>query len=408
MKEFFKVACIEEVLALKNEFPIVAKETIPINDAFGRILAEDLISRQDIPDFSKSTMDGFAVLASSTFGASDGNPALLRLAGSVSMGKAPDFSIQPGEAGRILTGGMLPSGADSVVMSEHTEVLDENTIEVYRSVAPLSNVIERGEEFSRGDLVMTRGIRLRAQELALLAAMGEQEVAVFKHPVVGIISTGDEVVPVNAEIEPGQVRDMNTFALIGLCKQAGAVPVSFGIVPDRRDALLLVCTRALEGCDMVVVSGGSSIGSRDYTIDVLTALHDSRIFIHGVAISPGKPTILAKAQGKAVWGLPGHVVSAMVVFDALILPFIEHIAGCAAHKKPTIPARLTRNIASVQGRVDFVRVQLEEKDGELWADPVLGKSGVIRTMVKADGLIRIDLNEEGLDQGIVVGVFPFF
>jgi len=407
MKEFFKVAYIEEVLALKNDFPLVGKETIPTSNAFGRILAEELTSRQDIPDFSKSTMDGFAVLASSTFGASDGNPALLRLAGTVTMGKAPDFSIQPGEAGRILTGGMLPSGADSVVMIEHTEALDGNTIEVYRSVAPLSNVIEQGEEFRKGDLVMTRGICLRAQELALLAAMGEQEVTVFKRPVVGIISTGDEVVPVKAEIEPGQVRDMNTYALMGLCQQAGAVPVSFGIVPDLRDALLLVCTRALEGCDMVVVSGGSSVGSRDYTIDVLTALPDSRIFIHGVAISPGKPTILARAQGKAVWGLPGHVVSAMVVFDALILPFIEHIAGYTAHKKLTIPARLTRNIASVQGRVDFVRVRLEEKDGELWADPVLGKSGVIRTMVKADGLIQIGLNEEGLDQATVVRVFPF-
>jgi len=407
MKEFFKVAHIEDVLALKNEFPLVGKETIPIYNAFGRVLAEELTSRHDIPDFSKSTMDGFAVLASSTFGASEGNPALLRIAGTVTMGKAPDFSIQPGEAGRILTGGMLPSGADSVVMIEHTEVLDENTIEVYRSVAPLSNVIEQGEEFSKGDLVMTRGTCLRAQELALLAAMGENEVKVFKCPVVGIISTGDEVVPVNVEIDPGQVRDMNTYALIGLCQQAGAVPVSFGIVPDRRDALLLVCTKALEECDMVIVSGGSSVGSRDYTIDVLTALQNSRIFIHGVAISPGKPTILARAQGKAVWGLPGHVVSAMVVFDTLILPFIEHIAGCTTQKKLTIPARLTRNIASVQGRVDFVRVQLEEKDGELWADPVLGKSGVIRTMVKAGGLIQIGLNEEGIDQGTVVRVFPF-
>jgi molybdopterin molybdotransferase len=407
MKEFFKVAHIEEVLALRSGFHRVGRETVPLSEAFSRILGEELISRQDIPDIPKSTMDGYAVRASSTFGASDGNPSLLQIVGTVVMGKAPEFSIQPGEAGRILTGGMLPAGADSVVMIEHTETLDETTIEVCRGVAPLSNIIEPGEDIRKGDLVMTPGTRLRAQELALLAAMGERDVTVFRRPLAGIISTGDEVIPIDAEIRPGQIRDTNTYALTGLCRQAGAIPVSFGIVPDERESLLNVCTRALEDCDVVIVTGGSSVGARDYTIDVFTELQDTRILIHGVAISPGKPTILAKTRGKALWGLPGHVVSAMVVFDIMVRPFIEHVAGYADGKRSAITARLTRNIASAQGRVDFVRVRLEEKDGELWADPIPGKSGVIRTMVRADGLIRIGLNEEGLDQGAVVRVFPF-
>jgi molybdopterin molybdotransferase len=323
------------------------------------------------------------------------------------MGKAPEFSIKPGEAGRILTGGVIPAGADSVVMIEHTEPLDETTIEVCRGVAPLSNIIEPGEDIRKGDMVITAGARLRAQELALLAAMGERHVTVFMRPLTGIISTGDEVVSIDAEIQPGQIRDMNTYALTSLCRQAGAEPVSFGIIPDERDSLLDVCTRALSECDVVIVTGGSSVGTRDYTIDAFKGLPDTDILVHGVAISPGKPTILATSGGKALWGLPGHVVSAMVVFDVLVRPFIEHAAGEADRKRPSIYARLTRNIASAQGRVDFVRVRLEEKDGESWADPIPGKSGVIRTMVRADGLIRIGLNEEGLDQGAVVTVFPF-
>jgi molybdopterin molybdotransferase len=407
MKEFFKVAHIEEVLALKSGFPRVGRETVPLSEAVGRILGKDLISGQDIPDIPRSTMDGYAVRASSTFGASDGNPSLLQVVGTVVMGKAPKFSIQPGEAGRILTGGVLPAGADSVVMIEHTETLDETTIEVCRGVAPLSNIIEPGEDIRKGDMVMTAGTHLRAQELALLAAMGERDVTVFRHPLAGLISTGDEVVSIDADIHPGQIRDMNMYALTGLCQQAGAVPVPFGIVPDERDSLLDVCTRALDECDVVIVTGGSSVGTRDYTIDAFKGLPDTDILIHGVAISPGKPTILAKTRGKALWGLPGHVVSAMVVFDILVRPFIEHVAGSADRRRPAIYARLKRNIASAQGRVDFVRVRLEEKDGDSWADPILGKSGVIRTMVRADGLIRIGLNEEGLDQGAVVRVFPF-
>ena len=407
MKEFFKVKTIQEVLDHAPSFTAVETETVALADCLGRVTAEDVFSDVDIPDFNRSTMDGFAVKASSTFGASEANPAYLNIRGQIRMGGRPDFSIGPGEAAKISTGGMLPEGADSVIMVEHTDKLDDTTIEAYRSVAPGQHVIEKGEDIRHNQPALKAGTRIRPQEAGLLAACGRTETSVFRRPRVGIISTGDEVVPVDQVPGEGQIRDINTQTLSGQVLAAGGVPMVFGIVRDNRDDLMDKCRRALESTDMVMISGGSSVGARDFTVEVLDALPDTAILVHGISISPGKPTILARSGAKAFWGLPGHAVSAMVVFAVVVRPFLDRLCGLSQTvRRFPVQAVLSRNLASAQGRVDYVRVRLVEVDGQPVAEPVLGKSGLINTMVKADGLIAIGMNTEGLEEGTTVAVMP--
>jgi molybdopterin molybdotransferase len=408
MKEFFKVTDLQTVLEYRTKFPQVKTEEIPLVESVGRILAKDMAADDDLPDFPRAIVDGYAVKGASTFGSSESNPAYLTLSGSIAMGESPEIAVGPGEAAQIATGGMLPPGADSVVMIEHTEAIDDTTIEVYRSVAPGQNMIAVGEDIKKQTRVLLNGQLIRPQEAGLLAALGKQQVAVYQKPVIGIISTGDEIVPINETPGRGQIRDINSYTLSGLIHEAGAVAVSYGIVRDDFKILFEKCKLALEQCDMILISGGSSVGARDYTVDVLSALRDAKILVHGISISPGKPTILAKAQNKAFWGMPGHVVSAMIVFSRVVKPFVEHLSGQAAGQKKELrlQAKLSRNVASRQGRIDFIRVQLRREEGRLWADPVLGKSGLISTMVNADGLIEIDINTEGLDKGAEVEVIP--
>ena len=408
MKEFFKVKDLETVLNYRTKFPRVEIETVPLQETVGRVLAEDIIADDDLPDFPRAIVDGYAVQGASTFGSSEGNPAYLTVTGSIAMGESPALTIGPGEAAQIATGGMLPHGADSVVMVEHTEVIDDTTIEVYRSVAPGQNMIAIGEDIKKQTCIIKQGQTIRPQETGLLAALGKQEVAVYQKPVIGIISTGDEIIPVDKTPSRGQIRDINTYTLSGLIEQAGAIPVTYGIISDNFETLFEKCKTALDRCHMILISGGSSVGARDFTVEVFSALPDSEILVHGISISPGKPTILAKVQHKAFWGMPGHVVSAMIVFARVVKPFIEHISGKSDSrgKDLRLRAKLSRNVASTQGRVDFIRVQLRLDSTQLWADPVLGKSGLISTMVNADGLIEIDINTEGLDKGTVVEVIP--
>ncbi|MBF0112175.1 MAG: molybdopterin molybdotransferase MoeA, partial [Desulfamplus sp.] len=340
----------------------------------------------------------------------------------------------------------LPDGADSVVMVEHTEVVGGQskekdkeplnyspTVEIYKSVAPLQNVIDKDEDFKKGDKILEAGTILRPQEIGLMAALGISELTVYKIPKVGIISTGDEIVPIDQTPQHGKVRDINSYTLAGLVIEAGAEPVLYGIVKDDKDALYQACRAALDETDMVLISGGSSVGVRDFTVDILSLLKDTKILVHGISISPGKPTILAKSASssfdstgsdsssagyskiKPIWGLPGHVVSAMVVFKVVVLPFLQRLQGLSSFGQNSssqlIRAKLTRNVASAQGRREFVRVRfIKDRDNkdtyELFAQPILGKSGLIRTMVMADGLLEIDENREGLEKGEIVNIIP--
>ena len=406
MKEFFNVQNLKQVMALVPEFSSVGAENIPLTHSLGRILAKDLYAGVDLPDFSRSSMDGFAVAAASTFGASEANPAYLTVKGTIGMGAPPAVDIGPGEAVKIATGGMLPIGADAVVMIEHTEALDSQTLEVYKSVAPGQNMIDLGEDFKKDQLLLPCGKKIRPQEVGLLAAMGIQTICVFKKPMVGIISTGDEIVPISDTPGPGQIRDINTYSLSMLVQKYGGIPKTYGITTDNLGELSAKCAQAFSETDMILISGGSSVGTRDFTISALSSLPDADIRVHGISISPGKPTILASVQGKPFWGLPGHVVSAMVVFEIVVRPFFDQLCGHKPDLKKefNVPAILSRNIASAQGRTDFVRVKLVWEGEVLTAQPVLGKSGLINTMIHADGLIEIKENSEGLDKGTRVAV----
>jgi len=399
----------EILLAYVNNFLSIEHETLPLNQCTNRILAKDIVATEDIPAFRRSTMDGYAVQAVSTYGASESSPALLFIKETIDMGKIPNYPIDSQEASRIATGGMLPDGADSVVMVEYTDEIDSQTIEIYKSVAPLQNVIDIGEDISTNHIQRKKGQNVRPQDLGAAAALGIQELCVYKKPTVGIISTGDEIVPIDQKPATGQVRDINQYTLTGQIIHNGGVPVFIDTVPDDFDALYSACKQAIQTCHMLLISGGSSVGMRDYTIDVIQQLEHAKIIAHGVSIQPGKPTILAHLNNIPVWGLPGHVASAMIVFHVLVRPFLRKLAGeinPPFYSNQPIKARLVRNVASSQGREEYVRVKLEHIKGKIDAIPIQGQSGLIRTMVQADGLIMIPENSEGFEQGKYVDVMP--
>lgn len=407
---FFKVKTTEEVLSLLTGFAPVGWEQVPLADSFGRVLSEDMAAPEDLPGFQRTTVDGFAIRARDSFGATESLPALLEIAGDVKMGEIPSITVSPGKAAGISTGGMLPQGADSVVMIEYCHLLDEGTVEISRAVSPQENVIQADDDFRQGHIVLKGGRRLRPQDLGVLAGLGVSAVPVRRIPKVAIISTGDEVVPIERKPRPGQVRDMNTYTLSAFCEQERVKPVHTGLCRDRFDDLLSMVRQGLDAADTVWVSGGSSVGTRDLTLKVLESLEDMELLAHGISISPGKPTIIARAGRRALFGLPGHVASAMVVAEIFLRPFLATLSGEAEgerKERDRVRARLARNVESASGRDDFFRVRLL-KQGEDWlAEPIFGKSGLISTLVEADGLLRVDRNTEGLYQGETVEVMRF-
>lgn len=401
MTELFTVHTPPDAWARFSEHfrPQVRVERVATADALGRVLASQLISPQDLPEFPRSTVDGYAVAAADTYGATPGLPAFLAVVGEVAMGKAATFEIGPGEAALVHTGGMIPPGADAVVMIENTQRVDASNIEVFQPVAEGQNVVQVGEDIRRGQPILTPGRRLRPQDIGGLMALGITTVDVATPPVVGVISTGDEVVPPDQPTQPGQVRDINSYSLAALAQRVGAQAIRYGIIPDNRDALEAAARRAVQECDIVVFSAGSSVSYRDMTADVINALGAPGVLVHGVSVKPGKPTILAVCGGKAVFGLPGNPVSAMVIFDLFITPTICTLLGTNAPPKTKVSARLARNLASDAGREDYVQVRLEQRDGEIWAAPVLGKSNLIYTLVNAEGVIKIPLDSNGIRAG---------
>lgn len=404
MKPFFKLKSRKELQDIIKQFSSLEGQELLLEQALGRVLCRDILSPEDLPPFSRSTMDGYAVNAADTFGASESQPALFDVIGEVAMGTSPEgLDIKSGQAAKIWTGGELPVGADAVVMVEYTEAIDSRTIEVSRSVSPLENVIEKGEDVRAQSRVLEAGRLLRPQELGLLAGLGVTSVEVHRRPVIAIISTGDELVPADTTPPRGKIRDINSTTLSAQIKKAGGIPVSMGIVRDSRNGLSEACCRALElPADIVLVSGGSSVGQRDYTIEAFRAVEGADILAHGVSVRPGKPTILARAGDRALFGLPGHVASAMVVFYLFVYPLIRKFQGFVqAHhlRLPSITARINRNYPSQPGREEYLRVKLKQENGHWYAEPVFGKSGLIYPLVEADGLMVIHRDSEGLYKG---------
>ncbi|MFP3870294.1 MAG: gephyrin-like molybdotransferase Glp [Syntrophobacteria bacterium] len=404
---FFQVKTREQVWEAFQRFALLDAEEVSLDRALNRVLAHPVVASEDLPGFTRSTMDGYALRSRDTFGASESLPCLLEIVGEVAMGKQPAFELDTGKAARIHTGGMLPAGADSVVMLEYTEELDERSVAVSRSVAPLENVIRQGDDVRAGQEVLHSGRRLRAQEIGLLAGFGRERVTVRCRPKVAIISSGDEIVPVEQGLRPGELHDMNSYSLGAMVQDCGGEPAQLGVVPDHIPALRAKCEEALAWADICLISGGSSVGSRDLTLEVLTSLPDSDILVHGVAISPGKPTLLVKVGTRAFWGIPGQVASAMVVFHVLVRPFTAYLSGAPPVLGQGWPlqARLSRNVASKQGREDFIRVNLREDNGVLVAEPMFGHSGLISTLVRATGLVRMERHVEGLYAGETVEVW---
>lgn len=408
-KEFFRVISVADFIALLQDTPPVTEvEEVFLSQGHQRILAGHVLAGEDLPQFNRSSMDGYAVRARDTFGTSELNPVYLKLVGEVSIHALPDMQLRAGECVSIVTGAGLPDGADSVVMVEQTDEFGPDEIEVRKAVAPGENVMHRGEDVARGDILVSQGSRLRAQELGLLAAQGIEQINVVRQPRVAILSTGDELVHPGQTPQPGQIRDVNSTALEAMVSQFGGLPQTLGIVPDDKERLLSSLSQAVQESDLVFISGGSSIGTRDLTLDCLQELDQGQVFAHGVAMSPGKPTILAKVGQTPVLGLPGQVTSAQVVVQILAGPYVAHLAGQAEafslQSRPQQVAVLERNLPSKQGREDYVRVKLGREGQTLVAAPLFGKSGLLRTLVQAQGLVRIPAESEGLLKGRQVSV----
>lgn len=399
---FFQLKTVEEILSIVEGLDPLPEETVPLEEALGRVTAHDVTSDEDLPGFHRASMDGLAVRARDTFGATESLPALLEIVGDVVMGEVPGVSVGPGQAIRIPTGGMIPPGADAVVMIEYCHPLDDRTVEVARGVSPLENVIQPDDDVQKGPPVLLRGRRMRPQDLGILAGLGRVRVPVVRRPNIAVLSTGDEVVPVDQSPRPGQVRDINSHTLAAFCRSFGAVPRTLGLAPDRFEPLRAKVEQGLSHADSVWISGGSSVGTRDLTVQVMESFPGMEILAHGVSISPGKPTILARTGSRTVWGLPGHVASALVVAEVLLAPFLRRLSGEEVSALPGpahVQAELARNIASAPGRDDYIRVRLRQENGRLLAEPLFGKSGLISPLVDADGLVRVDRFTEGLYQG---------
>jgi len=412
MPEFLRLLPPQEALERwQSHLPPAAPvrtEVIPTEAALGRVLAEPATASEPLPAFARSTVDGYAVRAADTYGASAALPAYLTLAGEVPMGGAPGFRLGAAQAALVHTGGMVPEGADAVVMVEDTQAVRGDEVEVLRPLAVGQNVIPIGEDVQAGQVVIHAGQLLRPQEIGGLMALGIRQITVAGRPRVAILSTGDEVVAPEQHPTPGQVRDVNSYTLAALVEAAGGQGYRLGIFPDQFEALLSAAQKTHAESDVVLVTAGSSVSTRDLTARVIERLGPPGVVVHGVAIKPGKPTILAVCQGIPVVGLPGNPVSALVIARVFVVPLLRRLLGQTEDRpQPSARARLTTNVASETGREDYQPVRLVP-GGDGWqAEPIYGRSNLIFTLSRADGLVRIPPEATGLPAGAEVDVLLF-
>ncbi|MGZ4285176.1 MAG: molybdopterin molybdotransferase MoeA [Solirubrobacteraceae bacterium] len=404
-REFFTVKAVSEALAEFRPFRRTPAESVPLAHAGGRIPAAAIAAREALPGFDRSSVDGYAVRARDTFGASEGIPAYLRVIGAVRMGALAQDEVFGQTAVAIPTGGMLPPGADAVMMIEHTQEAMAGTVEVVRPVAPGENVVRSDEDAVPGATLVSPGRPLRAQDVAMLAAAGVTEIAVHAAPRVTILATGDEVVaPETAALAPGQVRDALGASIGVLVKDAGGVPGPAAIVPDDRERLRDALTDALAASDCVVICAGSSVGGRDETAAAVAALPDAEIWCHGLAIKPGKPTLLARSGDIPIIGLPGNPRSALVIFRTIGMPLVRRVGGWTAEPRlGAIHARLSRDLPSAAGRLDIVQVRLRDDK----AEPIFGPSALLSVLTAADGYVIVDEDANGLSAGDAVDMIPY-
>jgi molybdopterin molybdotransferase len=404
-REFFTVKAVSEALADFRPSHRSPVETVPLAQAGGRVPSIPITAREALPGFDRSSVDGFAVRARDTFGASEGIPAYLRVTAAVRMGTRAQDDVGAQTAVAIPTGGMLPTGADAVVMIEHTQEAMPGTVEVVRPVAPGENVVRSDEDAAIGATLVSPGRPLRAQDVAMLAAAGITDIAVHAAPNVTILATGDEVVPPDTRaLAPGQVRDALSASIGVLVREAGGVSAPAAIIPDDRQRLIEALAEAVAASDFVVICAGSSVGGRDETAAAVAALPDSEIWCHGLAIKPGKPTLLARSGEIPIIGLPGNPRSALVIFRTIGMPLLRSVGGWTVEPHPgSIRARLSRDLPSSAGRLDIVQVRLREAE----AEPIFGPSALLSVLTAADGYVIVDEDANGLSAGDAVDVIPY-
>jgi molybdopterin molybdotransferase len=453
--ELYNVVSIEEAKKIVNEeFSYTLDfEKVNVTDSVGRYCFNDIIAEENIPNFRRSTVDGYAVATKDVFGASEAIPAILDLVGEIMMGECPPCNIEKSaQCLYIPTGGMLPEGADSVVMVEYSSKLDENTILIDSPVAPFENVIQIGEDIKTGETIVKKGDRLRPYEIGVLSSLGIDQVFVYKKPVIGIISTGDEIVSADKKPDSGKVRDINTNLLWSSVMEAQAMPKSYGIIHDDFDLLKNTVDKALKECDIVLISGGSSVGTKDQTLKVINSYQDGGVLVHGLAVKPGKPTIIGKAHNKVIFGLPGHPLACSIIFTVLVRNYLDKLngrsnSGCISNSSNSsnneknsgsssngnsssrgngsadnssdsdsgsvsslefgVTAQFSINYHKAKGREEYLPVALERVQGKILANPIFGKSGLITSFSRAYGYIVISKNKEGILEGEEVEVFKF-
>lgn len=405
--QFFKVKTVRETLQLieENVHPVDAAEEVLLTECSHRILAEDVKATENVPSFQRSTVDGFAVKASDIFGSSESMPGFLNIVGEIKMGEEVTRELSSGEAMHIPTGGMLPPGADSVIMIEHCEELS-GLLNTYRSVAPGENVVGIGEDIKKDTVFLVKGTELRPQEIGALGSIGIDRVKVRKKLKIGYLSSGDEIVPYETKgLQVGQVRDINVLTIGSMITEWGHEFIYGGIVPDDYETFKLRAKLLAKDVDLLILSGGSSVGAKDYTTEVIQSLGEPGVYVHGISIKPGKPTILAQAGKQPIIGLPGHPASAMIIFQLFGKAILERLSGKIERVIPNkMEARIKKNIPSSPGRADYIRVRLVLEKDEWWVEPILGKSGLLRTLVQSDGIVEIASEKEGIALGEVVPV----
>lgn len=416
--KLLKVDSLDEVKRKLEKYflPIEKKqEALDLKSALGRYLAEDVFADINSPSFKRSVVDGYAVKASDTFGVSESIPVFLESVGTVRMGEDPGFALGAGETAYVPTGGMIPHGADAMVMVEHIDLLGENMVSINRPVAPNANLMNIGDDFHQGEKFFSKGHRITKKDIGLLAACGKVEVSVYIKPKLTVISTGDEIVPAKIKPDKCQIRDINSYAISAYAEDIGAEVIDISIVKDDAKIFREATEKALEKSDMVILSGGSSAGNMDFTAEVVKSLGSPGVITHGIAMKPGKPTIIGvftdREEIKTVIGLPGHPLSAIMVFDVVVGSFLKtHYFGNEDMNRMAY-ARLTENIHAGEGRATYQLVSLRmgvgkgDKAAKEWlAEPIRGKSGAIAQLSKADGYVEIPAGSEGLNEGEIVEV----
>ncbi|ASJ04977.1 molybdenum cofactor synthesis domain-containing protein [Thermococcus barossii] len=397
---FLKVVPLEKALEVIDSFPLMPEvEKVPLGDALGRVLAEDVASPIDVPPFDRATVDGYAVRAEDTFMASENEPVRLRVIGEVNAGDFPDFELKQGESVYISTGAPLPKGADAVIQFEDVDREGDEVV-IYRPAYPGLGVMKAGADIPEGKPLLRRGTKLGFKETALLSAVGISEVPVFKRPRVAVISTGNELVLPGGELKPGQIYDINGRAIADAVRELGGEAIFLGIARDSRESLKALIERGVECCDVVILSGGASGGIRDLTSSIIEELGEVKV--HGIAIQPGKPAIIGIINGKPVFGLPGYPTSCLTNFTLLVAPLLRKLLGRESEVRK-VKKRLAHKVFSVKGRRQFLPVRIE---GEK-AVPILKGSGAVTSFIDADGFIEVPENVEILDAGEGVEVTFF-